>query len=204
MLAVTPDRWGWVRRHPLDVVIVLFTSPFMPASWQAARAFRLLRALRLLRIFSMRKLVSLEGVRAAAFLAAFTVLAGGAIFASVERGANPRVDSTFDGIWWAMSTVTTVGYGDIIPKTDVGRAIGITIMLAGIGFVALLTAYVAERFVNTSHAVSEHEEHLVAELRTISERLHRLEARTAGRAEAVNGVTSGTNGAAEPQLTAGR
>src|SRR4051812_9338265 len=49
MLSVTPDRARWLRTHPLDVVIVVLTPPFLPASLQAARAFRLLRVLRLVR-----------------------------------------------------------------------------------------------------------------------------------------------------------
>jgi voltage-gated potassium channel len=176
MMIVTPRRWEWIRHHPLDVVIVLFTSPFMPASWQAARMFRLLRVARLFRVFSMRNLISLEGIKAAAFVAAFVVVGGGAVFAAVERGSNPAVNSTFDGVWWAVTTVTTVGYGDISPTTDAGRMIGMMVMLVGIGFVALFTAYIAERFVNASKTVSEHEKALLAELQTISARLHRLEA----------------------------
>jgi voltage-gated potassium channel len=50
--------------------------------------------------------------------------------------------SAWDGVWWAVTTVSTVGYGDITPTTDGGRAIAITVMLVGIGFVAILTAAV--------------------------------------------------------------
>lgn len=49
MMVVVPDRWRWIVRHPLDVLIVLFTSPFMPAAWQAARIIRLLVAAEVLR-----------------------------------------------------------------------------------------------------------------------------------------------------------
>jgi len=47
MLAVVPDRWRWLRTHPLEVVIVVLTPPFLPASLQALRALRVLRLLRL-------------------------------------------------------------------------------------------------------------------------------------------------------------
>src|SRR4051794_13422219 len=49
MLRVVPNRLRWMREHPLDVVIVLFTPPFLPATMQSARLFRLLRVLRLVR-----------------------------------------------------------------------------------------------------------------------------------------------------------
>src|SRR4051794_14806200 len=64
MLAVTTDRGVWLRRHPLEVAIVVLTPPFLPAALQAARVFRLLRVLRLVKAGLMtRRLLSTEGVR---------------------------------------------------------------------------------------------------------------------------------------------
>jgi voltage-gated potassium channel len=144
MLAVVPDRLRWLRDHPLEVAIVVLTPRFLPASLQAARVFRLLRLLPLFQAgVLMRRLLSLEGLRDAAVLALLTVLGGGAAFAEVERGQDL---SSWDGVWWAVTTVTTVGYGDIGPKTDAGRLLAIVVMLVGIGFVALITAAAAERF----------------------------------------------------------
>lgn len=54
MLRVVPDRGRWLRDHPLDLAIVIFTPPFLPASLQAARVFRLLRLLRSPRRVSSR------------------------------------------------------------------------------------------------------------------------------------------------------
>lgn len=168
MLVVVPDRWRWVRDHPLEVAIVLLTPPFLPASMQAARVFRLLRLLRLLRAAVLaRRLLSLEGVRDAAVLALLTVLGGGAGFAAVEKNQDL---SAWDGVWWAVTTVTTVGYGDIGPKTDAGRVIAMTVMVVGIGFVALLTAAAAERFIRREGTAASE-----AQLDEISARLERLE-----------------------------
>jgi voltage-gated potassium channel len=144
MLRVVPEKSRWLRDHPLDLAIVILTPPFLPASMQAARVFRLLRLLRLLKAGVLfRRLVSTEGVRDAAVLALVTVLAGGAAYAAVEKEQNL---SAWDGVWWAVNTVTTVGLGGA-PDTDGGRAIAILVMLVGIGFVAILTAAAAERFV---------------------------------------------------------
>ena len=76
-----------------------------------------------------------------------------------------------------MGTVTTVGYGDITPQTTAGRLIAILLMVVGIGFVALITAFVAERFIHQgeSQSVSEGERLLLEELREIRERLDHLE-----------------------------
>lgn len=145
MLSVVDSRTRWLRDHPLELAIIVLTPPFLPASLQAARLFRLLRLLRLVRaVLLARRLLSTEGIKDAAVLALMTVLGGGTAFAAVEEGQDL---SAWDGVWWAMSTVTTVGYGDIYPKTDEGRAIAIALMLVGIGFVAILTAAAAERLI---------------------------------------------------------
>jgi voltage-gated potassium channel len=188
MLAVVPSKRKWLRDNPLEVAIVLFTPPFLPASLQALRVFRLLRLARLFRLAPLaRRLFSIEGLRYVALLALLTVLGGGAAFAAVEKDS-----STWDGVWWAISTMTTVGYGDVSPHTDLGRVLAIAIMLIGIGFIAVLTGAVAERFLSTefeevaeaTHEVEATEADVLAELREVRNRLERLEARLAGRSRA--------------------
>ena len=177
MLAVVPDRRRYLRDHPLEVAIVVLTPPFLPASMQAARVFRLLRLLRLARTaLVLRRLVSAEGVRDAAVLALIIVLGGGTAFAAVEKGQQDL--SAWDGVWWAVTTVTTVGYGDIGPKTDGGRIIAMTVMLVGIGFVALLTAAAADRFIKRGGDGPGVEE----QLGEIDARLARLETAVRERA----------------------
>jgi voltage-gated potassium channel len=145
MLAVVPDRGRWLRTHPLEVAIVVLTPPFLPASLQALRVFRLLRLLRLIAaVRYARRVFTLDGLRYGALLALITVLAGGAAFAHAEG----EEVSTWDGVWWAVTTMTTVGYGDIYPSTDTGRAVAILVMVVGIGFLSLLIGSVSERFVS--------------------------------------------------------
>ena len=170
MLSVVEDRWGWVRAHPLDVAIVVLTPPFLPPALQATRVFRLLRLLRLLKAGVLaRRLLTAEGVKDAAILALLTILAGGAAFAAVEKHQGL---SAWDGVWWAITTVTTVGYGDISPATTAGRAIAVAMMLVGIGFVAILTAAAAERFMRTRR---DDERHMREQLDEVIARLDRIE-----------------------------
>jgi voltage-gated potassium channel len=176
MLSVVPDRRAWLRTHMLDVAVTVLTPPFAPAAWQAGRVFRLFRLLRLARLFSLRRLLSLEGVKYAALLAVGTILVGGAVYATVEKvGPDGQALSTWDGVWWAITTVTTVGYGDNYPVTDGGRMIAMAIMAVGIGFVALLTAFVADRFINEQQTTEAKEDQILDELRQIRERLDQLE-----------------------------
>jgi voltage-gated potassium channel len=89
-----------------------------------------------------------------------------------------------------MATMTTVGYGDLSPKTTGGRLVGIALMLIGIGFVALLTGAIAERFLTpqleegvtsveaeVAEDVGRARSELLGELREITRRLHALEKR---------------------------
>jgi voltage-gated potassium channel len=173
MVHVTPKPGQWLRNHPLDVAIVVLTPPFLPASLQAARAFRLLRLVRLLRAAGLaRRLLSTEGVRDAAVLALLTVLGGGASYAAVEKSQNL---SAWDGVWWAMTTVTTVGYGDSYPKTDAGRVIALVVMLVGIGFVAILTAAAAERFMASREQIADERREIRERLDEIARRLDALD-----------------------------
>jgi voltage-gated potassium channel len=172
MVYVTPRPMEWVKRNPWDVAATVLSPPFIPGSLAAARLIRLLRLFRMVPVFKMRNLLSLDGVRYAAFFTVMVVLIGGAVFAEVERGQDLSI---WDGIWWSVTTVTTVGYGDITTTTDAGRVIAMIVMAAGIGFVALLTAFAADRFIRRTEAAGKQDE-IVAKLDAIDERLARLEA----------------------------
>jgi voltage-gated potassium channel len=169
MLAVVPKKTVWLRKNPLDVAIVVLTPPVVPPGLQSLRVFRLLRLLRLVRVFSLRRVLSLEGVRDAAVIAAIIVLAGGVAFAAIEGV------SAWDGIWFALNMVTTVGDPGFAPDTVAGRIIAIVVMIVGIGFVAFVTAFIADRFISSSQEVEAREDQVLAELRSINDRLTRLE-----------------------------
>lgn len=187
MLAIVPDRRRWLLDNPLDVAIVVLTPPFLPASLQALRVFRLLRLVRLIRVLqAARRIFSPKGLQWALLLGLLTLFIGGAAFTAVEQGPNDNVNGTWDGIWWAVCTMTTVGYGDIGPVTNSGRVISVFVMLVGIGLLTLVIGATAERFVAQDIAGAEEEvteeledaQVLVRrELREISGRLQELERR---------------------------
>lgn len=70
-----------------------------------------------------------------------TLFAGLIYFA--EKDVNPKIDSYLDALWWSFATTTTVGYGDITPVTDIGKIIGICLMLIGVGIFGVYTALFA-------------------------------------------------------------
>jgi voltage-gated potassium channel len=144
MLAIVPDRRRWLTHNPLDVLIVVLTPPFIPATFKLARALPIVRLVWLVAVANrLRNVFSLQGLRYAALIVFTVVVGGGVVFVAVEPGQDL---STWDGLWWAAETVTTVAYGDIYPTTALGRIVATVVMTAGIGFVALLTGALAQRF----------------------------------------------------------
>jgi voltage-gated potassium channel len=173
MLSVVHHRRRWLVQHPIDVAVVVLSPPFLPAALQWARFLRVFRVLPLFRAHTLRRILSLQGIRYASLVVGIIVLAGGTAFSAIEGNGL----SAWDGVWFAVETVTTVGYGDIVPTTSAGRVVAMIIMFVGIGFVALLTGFVADRFINRERtsAADEQRGEILSELRRISERLERLE-----------------------------
>jgi voltage-gated potassium channel len=91
-----------------------------------------------------RRLTSAMLFRTVGLATVFLVVIAGAAQAELD---NDEFKSFWDGVWWAMVTVTTVGYGDLYPSSVAGRLIAIVVMLMGIGFLAVLTATISSQFV---------------------------------------------------------
>lgn len=152
-------RWR-VRKHITGRIRYLFT-PLMLIDLMAVLAIvpalRGLRALRLLRLLRGMQLFRysspIRGIgralreNALLYVFSFTFLLavvnlGGALIFLVERGSNPSIHSVSDGMWWALVTITTVGFGDITPVTGVGRIVGGALMIVGMFSLALFAGVV--------------------------------------------------------------
>ena len=169
ILIIASRRRAALRAHWLDVLIVVITVPLFT---EALAWLRMARFLRLARLGALtaralqaeRRLTSGDSLRIAAILTLTAIVTGAAAETAVEAG---EFTSLWDGIWWAVVTVTTVGYGDVTPTSVSGQLIGMVLMFVGIGFLSLLTAAIASRFVR-----EENED----ELTEVREALRRIEA----------------------------
>ena len=108
-------------------------------------------------------------------------VATGILMTVLDRENYPTVGS---GLWWAVQTTTTVGYGDNVPTTYAGRLLAAFVMLVGIGFLTVITAAITSTFVSRSRlepADSDAETSIAEQLRQINARLERIETRQSGR-----------------------
>jgi voltage-gated potassium channel len=132
------DRWAFVRSHPLDLAAVALP---------ALRVLRLIASLARVAALAQRGLA--ERVMVTTTLVAVTVVVGAAATVlDAERNApDSNITSFPDALWWAATTVTTVGYGDRFPVTAEGRLVGVVLMVVGIAVFGSITAALAGRLI---------------------------------------------------------
>lgn len=103
----------------------------------------------------LQRRIKKKGLRprlAAAVIAASWILAV-IIFGVVERVVDPEsFDTVWLAIWWAIQTVTTVGYGDVVPQSSAGKAIASILMIGGLSLLAVVTATITSAFVARAEA----------------------------------------------------
>ncbi len=162
-----PERSGFrpYLRYVVSAAGVIdlmsFLPYYLPVFFPAgAVAFRLIRVARILRLFRINAYYDslnvitevLVGKRqqllSSVFIIFVLMLASSLAMYSIEHEAQPEIfRNAFSGIWWSVSTLLTVGYGDIYPVTPLGKAFGILITFLGVGMVAIPTGIISAGFV---------------------------------------------------------
>lgn len=145
---LAPRRVAYLRRHWFDIIVV--TVPFL-RPLRIAQSARVLRAGRSLRVagiaarsaHSLRAVLEEHGLHYVLAVGILLVVASAGAVTVVERESGGNIHNFGDGLWWAVTTVTTVGYGDRFPVTAEGRAIAAFLMLLGISLFSFITANIA-------------------------------------------------------------
>ncbi|MUV37659.1 Potassium channel protein [Lentibacillus sp. JNUCC-1] len=137
------NKWAYFKSHPLEFIAILPLDQIL----RMARFVRIFRILRLLMIMNRRTLFLdqfLKKYMIDRFIIVIMVLLF--LIALPMRIIEPSFHTYGDALWWAIVTMTTVGYGDLSPETPVGRLIASVLMIAGIGVIGLVTGTIASIF----------------------------------------------------------
>jgi voltage-gated potassium channel len=154
------------------LAVVVLSLPVLPNLLALVRLARLVRLLRLLRltgvtalgVSALKVILGRRGLVHISAVTALLILGGGGALSILEP---QTVKGGFgDGIWWAVVTASTVGYGDISPSTVWGRIIAVLLMLVGIGLMSTLAASITTYFVHQTEN---------SELKEVAARLGRIE-----------------------------
>ena len=122
----------------------------------------------------LRKELTIRRAAVAISLVTIAVtVAAGLLMRAVD---HKEFSSLGQGVWWAVQTVTTVGYGDIVPTSVGGRVIAVVVMLVGIGFITVVTAAVTAIFVESARSRIHPSEDIATGFAKMNDRLDRIEA----------------------------
>ncbi|GAA3667235.1 voltage-gated potassium channel [Yimella lutea] len=177
-LLLAQHRGRWVLRHLLDLAVIAL--PLL-------RPLRLLRLVTLLNVLNRRASVGLRG-RVAVYLAGGSVLlsfvAALAVLDAERLNPDASITSFGDAWWWALTTMTTVGYGDTFPVTTTGRFIAAALMVGGIALLGTVTATLASWLADRVREEEAASDDVLVELRALRREIAELRAGQADSSQA--------------------
>lgn len=185
-LTVSPRRWVFIKTHLTDVITVVVPQ------------FRVLRTLRAFTsdgILSKGKgALTSKAVASGIASTILIVWVGGLMVLGAERGAPGAEIVTFgDSVWWSFETITTVGYGDFVPVTPLGRFFATLVMLMGISVLGVVSGGLAATLVKQNHPAPTPADEVLKELADLKQMIADLQAKLPGEVgEPTNQVPAAT------------
>ncbi len=179
LLWLVNDKSRYLKNNWVNVLIIVFSFPVI---WQVipqAAGFRVLRLVILLSLFfqvskTIRKVLKRHNLGHILLASLVIILISGTVMSLID----PNINTPGDGIWWAWVTVSTVGYGDMVPVSTAGRLFGAVLILMGMGLFTLLTASFAAFFMaEDEKEIRQQQTDNIQKLSIIEKRLLLLEAK---------------------------
>lgn len=152
------DRWTYLSHNWMNLLIIIIGLPLL---WDMTPYAGLLRSLRLVLMISIllrfsstvREVLAHNRLGTTLVISLLLIVMAGLLMSAID----PSVQSPWDGIWWAWVTVTTVGYGDIVPTSAAGKLFGALLILLGVGLFSLMTASFSSFFIGRDVSKVEQE-----------------------------------------------
>ena len=168
------DKGRYLRGNWINLLIILVGIPIV---WGVSHNLGTLRSLRLLLYLAIlinlsdtiRQVLSRNHLGVTLLSAFIIIMMSGVLIA----GIDPNIDTVWEGLWWAWVTVTTVGYGDIVPGSVLGKLFGALLILLGVALFTLLTASFSAFFISKDERKQKEDEKRTE--RQILERLSAIE-----------------------------
>jgi voltage-gated potassium channel len=167
---LTTPKHGFFRKNWLDTITVILPQ---------FRALRALRAFSGPTIFnrSGKSPITGRGISTAIMATIIVVWVGSLMVLNAERDAKGATITNFgDALWWAMETITTVGYGDVVPVTSQGRFLATGVMLLGISVLGAVTAWLSASLIHQTHKAPAPAQEVLDELAELKSMVASLQA----------------------------
>ena len=174
LTSLVRDRRRYLLTNWINLAIIVTGFPLL---WGDTPLAGILRGLRLVLMFGLllrvsrtwRQVLAQHHLGNSLFIMLFVVLVAGFLIAYID----PGIDTPWEGIWWAMATVTTVGYGDVVPVSEQGRLVGFILLVLSVLLLALVTANISAFLVN--RGIVKGETQVQDQLRRMEQRLEQIE-----------------------------
>ena len=177
LTSLVDNKWRYLSSNWLNLFIIVVALPVL---WNGKTEIAALRTLRLFLVLplllgiskTVRSILSRNQLGVTLLVSLFIIVGSGILIA----GIDPAIDNIWDGFWWAWVTVTTVGYGDIVPSSAAGKIFGGLLILFGLGLFSLITAsFSAFLLAKDEEELIKDEKEELVRLRRIEERMEKLE-----------------------------
>ena len=158
-LMIARYRYPFVRRNLLDLAVIVL--PLLAPLFPAAQLFQAMRAVRIVvLVFDISKelqtvLRSRNLPYAVAIVMLVIFVCGALEYGFEHKAKNSTIHSLGDGLWWAITTFTTVGYGDTYPVTDAGRGTAVLLMIVSLTFGGVLAAALVSLFIRNDNSATD-------------------------------------------------